>query len=100
MIRLPALDLFLYVTKVTASTSSKPAKGTTIASWLQQSSQQRSYLRKYKNYHRETQCVHSYTGLIMTIPGVRQSYAVQQNDISNFTKEVIVGKVFKLQIDL
>jgi hypothetical protein len=53
--------------KVTSSTGSKPAKGTPFASWLQQSNQQKAYLRKYKNYFQETQCVHSYTGLIMKI---------------------------------
>ncbi len=34
------------------------------------------------------------------IPGVKENYTLQQNDISNFTKEVIVGKALQLQIDL
>jgi hypothetical protein len=67
MICLPALHLFLYVMKVTASTSSKPPKGTTITSWLQQSYHQQSYLRKYKNYHLETQCVHKRTNNIQCL---------------------------------
>jgi hypothetical protein len=41
MISLPALELFLYVTKLTTSTGSKSAKGKPIASWLQQSNQHR-----------------------------------------------------------
>jgi predicted restriction endonuclease len=62
MIHLPALD-FVSVCDESYSQYkySKPAKGTTIVSWLQQSYQQRSYLRKYKNYHLKTQCVHKRT---------------------------------------